>query len=96
MKFQISAPIIWGYQFSIDDEILLSVPKDELEKFISAQAKDHLKAFFYSNNLLDIVDVINKIKHFCVSGRLHDNLLSGETSEIVYLCYHENSLHSCC
>lgn len=96
MKFQISAPIIWGFQFEIDDDVLLSCPKDKINDFINERTKDNLKSFFYSHNLLDIIDYISKIKHFCVPGNIYDKLINGNTNDFIYLCYHESNVAAHC
>lgn len=93
MKFQISAPWIWGFQLEIDDDELKNIKHNDLHTYINKYAKSKLDNFFRTHNLMDIVDFISTIKRFSIT----ENFYNDNNESIVYLCYHKDDTgEQCC
>ena len=85
-KFQVSDETFWGYQITLDLDIIFNT-KDIIEIL-----KEDMINYFKKKNLQFLIDKINVI-HLNVPDI--NKIKNCEVTEIVYICSHEHNC-SCC
>jgi len=75
---QVSAPIYWGFRYSIKNERITTLSKED----VIQELKEHMKSFFKIHNLEELKDGVDKLEL-----HIHQDLLP---NTIIYACNHKH------